>query len=106
MKLIRRLFLFLAAALFVYSAVGYISAEREQSRKPENTAGETVSTDGWLVSSDGDRVRVQPLSGGRPRYVEGLRVSDLPEQDRQQLSLGLCLPDDAALLALLEDYTG
>ena len=106
MKLLRRLFLLLAAGLFVLSLQSYLSSKSDAPREVGSTAAGSALTDGYLVRSEGDRIYVQPLSGGRPGYVEGLRVSDLPEEDRRQLERGLSLPDEASLLALLEDYTG
>lgn len=106
MKLIRRLFLVFAAALFALSLQNYLSSQNGAPREVGSSAAGSASSEGYLVRSEGDRICIQPLSGGRPGYVEGLRVSDLPEEDRRQLEKGLSLPDEASLLALLEDYTG
>ncbi len=106
MKLIRRLFLFLSAGLFAMSLHGYLGSEKAPARDTESQSAVSAPSEGYLVRSDGDRIRIQPISGGRPGYVEGLRVSDLPEEDRLQLAQGFSLPDEASLLALLEDYTG
>ena len=106
MKLFQRLFLLLAAGLFALSLQSYLGSRSEAPREVSSSASGSAHTEGYLVRSDGDRICVQPLSGGRPGYVEGLRVSDLPEEDRRQLAQGVSLPDEASLLALLEDYTG
>lgn len=106
MKLFRRLFLLLAAGVFALSLQNYLNLQSQTPQEVGSTAVGTAPSDGYLVRSEGDRICVQPLSGGRPGYVEGLRVSDLPEEDRRQLERGLSLPDEASLIALLEDYTG
>ena len=106
MKLIQRLFLLLAAGLFALSLANWLGTVPDIRREPESAASASPEEEGYLVHSEGDRVCVRPLSGGRPGYVEGVRVSDLPEEDRRQLAAGLSLPDEASLMALLEDYTG
>lgn len=106
MRMIGRLFLVIAAGLFILSLAGYLKVGAPVSREPDSLASGAPADGGYLVHSEGDRVCVRPLSGGRPGYVEGLRVSDLPEEDRRQLAAGLSLPDEESLLALLEDYTG
>lgn len=106
MKLIRRLLLLFAAALFALSLQNYLGSKNGTPQEVGSSAAGSALSEGYLVRSEGDRICVQPLSGGRPGYIEGLRVSDLPEEDRRQLAQGLSLPDEASLLALLEDYTG
>lgn len=106
MKLIRRLFLLFSAGLFALSLYGYIHSRSDSAREIQSSAAASAPTEGYLVRSDGDRICIRPLSGGSAGYVEGLRVSDLPEEDRRQLAKGFSLPDEASLLALLEDYTG
>lgn len=109
MKLFRRLFLALAVCMFVFSLARFALFREQLSREADASAGvsaEAYVREGWLVYSDGSRLCVQPLNGGQRLYVEGVSVGDLPEEDRRQLAEGLLLPDSAALLALLEDYTG
>ncbi len=104
MKLFKRLFLFFSAVLFALSLSRHMDPPVSSPLRGTDTAA--VCTGGYDVRSEGNRIRVQPLSGGQPRYVEGVLVTDLPEADRLQLAEGFSVPDDAALLALLEDYTG
>ena len=106
MKMLCRLFLLLAAGLFILSLYNYLDTDRRSPQEPDSLFSGAQAGEGWLVHSEGDRVCIRPLSGGRPGYVEGVRVSDLPEEDRQQLAVGFSLPDERSLLALLEDYTG
>jgi|GEM_PF-1738929 len=106
MKLIRRMFLFIAAVLFALSAARYLAAENRAPRDPGGREASLSAEEGYLVRSEGNRVRVTPVGGGRAAYMDGVLVSDLPEADRRQLAEGFRLPDDDALLALLEDYTG
>lgn len=106
MKIAKRLFLFAAAILFALSLMNYIDHHGKLPREVETAAAGSSAAEGYHVSSEGNRVCIQPLDGGIVRYVDGLKVSDLPEADRLQLARGFTLPDEAALLALLEDYTG
>jgi len=106
MKLAKGLFLFFSAGMFILSAVSYLSRHTDTPREVETASAGASATEGYLVCSEGNRVCVRPLDGGAARFVEGVLVSDLPPADREQLSRGLVLPDQAALLALLEDYTG
>jgi len=106
MKLIRRLFLFFSAVLFAMSLGDWMDARQSSSREIPGSSSVQPADSGYLVRSDGDRVCVTSLSGGRSLYLEGIKVSDLPEADRLQLAAGFSLPDDDALLALFEDYTG
>jgi len=39
-----------------------------------------------------------------PKYVTGIRVTDLPQADRDQLAGGILIYTDAQLTALLQDY--
>ncbi len=109
MKLVKRLFLVFSAVMFALALLGYLRQEPERSRssrEPETVMAGSSREEGYFVRSEGLRLRVQPLGGGAARYIEGICVADLPAADREQLALGLTLPDEAALLALLEDYTG
>ena len=106
MKLFKRLFLLAAAGLFALSLMNYIDHHGAVPREVETSSAGSSASEGYLVVGEGDRVCIRPLGGGIVRYVEGVRVSDLPAADREQLARGFTLPDEAALLALLEDYTG
>ena len=104
MKLIKRLFLLFAAGVFVLSLMNYLE-HREPREVHSSAAGSSVSG-GYLVLGEGQRISVRPVGGGPVRYVEGVLISDLPQADREQLARGFTIPDEAALIALLEDYTG
>lgn len=108
MKLAKRLFLLFSAAMFALSLVNFLrhNTDEPQELNAEAASAASASSEGFLVRSEGDRICIQPTGGGIVRYVDGVRVSDLPEADRLQLAHGFTLPDEAALLALLEDYTG
>lgn len=106
MKLAKRLFLLFAAGLFVLSLINYLEHHADMPREVETTSAGSPAGEGYLVRSEGRRLCVQSLGGGSVRYIEGICVSDLPPADREQLARGFTLPDEAALLALLEDYTG
>ncbi len=106
MKLAKRLFLLFAAGLFALSLLNYLEHNADASRHTDAPAQSSPAKEGYFVQSEGLRICIRPLSGGPTRYAEGICVSDLPGADREQLACGFTLPDDAALLALLEDYTG
>lgn len=106
MKLIRRSFLFFAAVMFALSLARWLDTRELPPREQQSVSAAQSESGGYLVRSEGDRVCVVPATGGHPLYLEGVKVSDLPEADRLQLAAGFALPDDDALLALLEDYTG
>lgn len=106
MKPVKRLFLLFAAGLFALSVVNYINHRADPPREVETSSAGSPASEGYLVRSEGNRICVHSLSSGSTRLVEDIRVSDLPEADREQLARGLTLPDEASLLALLEDYTG
>lgn len=106
MKLIRRLFLFFAAVMFAMALMRWLDAREPAPREAQSASASQPAGSGYMVRSEDDRVCVVPMSGGHPLYLDGIKVSDLPEADRAQLDAGFVLPDDQALIALLEDYTG
>lgn len=104
----RKIFLLFSAAAFVLALLMYLSAG-ERARElsaPQPSAGNTRASGGYCLRSEGERLYVVPLAGGEATLIDGVCVSDLPEVDRRQLAVGLTVPDESALLALLEDYTG
>lgn len=105
MKHIKRLFVLLSACVFVFSLVSFYKAYTRVGELSVKSPA-AASGEGYVVRCEGDRLCIYPLDGGEPVRVPELRVSDLPEDDRQLLELGFVVESDEMLLALLEDYTG
>ena len=106
MKLAKRIFLLFAAGLFALSLINYLEHSSGTPRDISSSSAGAPADEGYLVRSEGLRLTVRPLGGGPVRYVEGVCISDLPPADRDLLARGFTLPDERALIALLEDYTG
>ena len=80
------------------------SSPPASAEKPPAVSTPEKLTVSYVLRSFRNRVAVFEKGSDVPIYITPTRISDLPEEDRRLLRVGITAPDKKALKRLLEDY--